>query len=302
MTTRTIETFGQKVALEAIRPDLATLVPLTVKDGFACLRGDVVGLITASGLARPRPRSAVGATAFAANSTLGSVTEDDGRKFKAGDVLKATDAVIQVETATVVGTIGGSGAGNATVVVTSALMIMSPKTFSVAVANNDTAAQVAAKIRTALANDAAINEYYHVSGAAAAIILTARTAAANDATLNVSVDNGTCTGLTAAPTSANTTLGRAAGTTIGTVLSVSVDAITLTGNAAIALVEGEAVHVADGSQTAAAIVQDATDGSGDSPVACFIGGMLAEAELTGLDSTAKTELGGVSVAGGIFKF
>ena len=37
--------------------------------------------------------------------------------------------------------------------------------------------------------------------------LTALTAAANDGTLNIAIANGTCAGLTAAPTSANTTAG-----------------------------------------------------------------------------------------------
>jgi hypothetical protein len=119
--------------------------------------------------------------------------------------------VAQVETATVVGTIGVAGAGNATVIVTAAGMTGSPKTVSVAVANNDTAAQVAGKIRTALAADANVGHattgFFTVSGANENVVLTARTAAANDGTLNISIDNGTCTGLTAAPTSANTTAG-----------------------------------------------------------------------------------------------
>ena len=113
----------------------------------------------------------------------------------------------QVETATVVGTIGASGAGNATVIVTSVRMSGSPKTISVAVSNNDTASLVASAIRTALAFDADVSATFLVSGATDKVILTEHVSASNDTTLNISIDNGTCTGLTAAPTSANTTAG-----------------------------------------------------------------------------------------------
>ena len=46
-----------------------------------------------------------------------------------------------------------------------------------------------------------------VGGYGTVVELTALTAAANDATLNIAIANGTCAGLTAAPTSANTTAG-----------------------------------------------------------------------------------------------
>jgi phage tail sheath protein FI len=113
----------------------------------------------------------------------------------------------QMITATVVGTIGASGAGNATVIVTSAGMSGSPITLSVAVANNDSASQVATKIRAALNGNATIAARFTIGGTGANITLTRVVAAANDGTLNVSIDNGTCTGLTAAPTSTNTTPG-----------------------------------------------------------------------------------------------
>lgn len=113
----------------------------------------------------------------------------------------------QVETATVVGSITSSGAGNATVIVTAAGMTGSPKTVSVAVANNDTATQVATKIRAALVNDTNVSAFFDISGTGSHIVLTRKVAAANDATMNVSIANGTCTGLTAAPTSSNTTMG-----------------------------------------------------------------------------------------------
>jgi len=113
--------------------------------------------------------------------------------------------VAQVETATVVGTVTTSG--NATVIVTAAGMTGSPKTKSVAVLENDTASDVAGKIRTALGLDADVIARFAVSGATDKVILTRLAPAANDATLNVSIDNGTCAGLTTAATSANTTAG-----------------------------------------------------------------------------------------------
>ncbi len=111
----------------------------------------------------------------------------------------------QVETATVVGTITGSG--NATVVVTAVRMSNSPKTFSVAVTNGDSASVVASAIRSALAFDANVSAVYLVGGTGANITLTEHLNATNDSTLNISIANGTCTGLTAAPTSTNTTAG-----------------------------------------------------------------------------------------------
>jgi hypothetical protein len=130
----------------------------------------------------------------------------------------------QVETATVVGTIEAAGAGNATVIVTAAGMTGSPKTFNVAVANDDTASQVATKIRAALAADAAVTALFAVSGSGANVILTKLLPAANDATLNISIDDGTSAGLTAAPTSANTTAGVAPTSTWPTTPTIIRDA------------------------------------------------------------------------------
>jgi hypothetical protein len=129
-----------------------------------------------------------------------------------------TAGVAQVETATAAGTITASG--NATVVVTAAGMTGSPKTISVAVLNGDTAAVWAGKVRTALAADSAVSALFTVSGTSTAIVLTRKPTAtyavgsvsvplyaANDSTLNISLDNGTCTGITTAASSANTTSG-----------------------------------------------------------------------------------------------
>ena len=125
------------------------------------------------------------------------------------DTLTATPngaGVNQVETATAAGTITASG--NATVVVTGDDITGSPLTVSVAVLNTDTAATWAGKVRSALGAVTAITSRYTVGGATTAISLTRIVKRYNDSTLNISLANGTCTGITAAPTSANTTPGK----------------------------------------------------------------------------------------------
>lgn len=117
--------------------------------------------------------------------------------------------VAQVETATAAGAITGSG--NATVVVTAAGMSGSPITLSVAVLNGDAVATWAEKVRAAMRADSRITALFVVGGSGASITLTRIAKAANDATLNISLDNGTCTGITTAATSANTTAGVAQG-------------------------------------------------------------------------------------------
>lgn len=111
----------------------------------------------------------------------------------------------QVETATAVGTITGDG--DATVIVTAAGMTGTPKAISVAVLSGDLAADWAAKVRAALAADSAVAALFTVGGTGASIVLTRKTPAANDTSLNISLDNGTCTGITTAGTSANTIAG-----------------------------------------------------------------------------------------------
>lgn len=123
-----------------------------------------------------------------------------------------TVGVVQIETATIVGTIDVAGAGDIDVTVTAAGMNNSPKTIQVAVANNDTAAQVAAKVIAELDADADVSAFFSVGGTGDDVVLTALTAAANDATMNIAYDNGTATGLTPDATSTNTQAGVAPGT------------------------------------------------------------------------------------------
>lgn len=113
----------------------------------------------------------------------------------------------QVETATVTEAVPGTlTAGNATVIVTALGMTSSPKTISVALATNDTEAVVAGKIRAALAANADVSAFFDVLGSGTSVVLTAKVYAANDTTMNISIADGTCVGLIAAPTSVNTAL------------------------------------------------------------------------------------------------
>ena len=125
-----------------------------------------------------------------------------------GAVTGSDPGVLQVETATVIADAGATTAGDATVIVTAANLAGSPLTVSVPLLLTDnTASLVATKIRAALTANAAIASIFTVGGTGADITLTAKIAIANDPTLNISIANGTCAGITAAPTSTSTTAG-----------------------------------------------------------------------------------------------
>lgn len=188
---------AQDVATAITNPDVPRTV--TVKGNVSGITGNVV--ITGTD---------IGDNAITDTIALNGTVEVEGVKaFKTVTNIHFPAQVhtptAQVETATAAGTITGSG--NATVIVTADGMTGSPKTFDVAVANNDTAAQWAAKVRAVLGADADVLALFTVGGSSATIVLTRKTPAANDATLNISLDNGTCTGITTAASSANTTAG-----------------------------------------------------------------------------------------------
>lgn len=201
-----------------------------------------------------------------------------------------TAAVAQVETATAAGTI--TLAGNATVVVTGAALENSPKTFSVAVALNDTAADWAGKVRAALSADENIADAYTVGGASTAISLTAINAVANDATLNISIDNGTCTGITTAATSANTTAGVASGA--GNVL-VTVTGAGITGSP---LAVNVAVAAGDTAATWAGKVRSALGAVTAITDLYTVGGASASITLTRITPAANDATLNIALANG----
>jgi hypothetical protein len=126
-----------------------------------------------------------------------------------------TAGTCQVETATV--TLDGTAittSGNATVIVTGALVVgaPTPATVSVPVVAGDTDAMVARKIREKLALTSAVSTHYIVGGTGTAVSLTRKnTVAGVDATMNIAIADGTgegaCDGITPADTSADTTAG-----------------------------------------------------------------------------------------------
>lgn len=125
-----------------------------------------------------------------------------------GAVTGTVAGTNQVETATIVAAAGATTAGNLNVTVTSALVTGSPLLVPVALLlADDTAGKVATKVRAALTATAAIVTHYTVGGTGANYTLTAIEKAANDSSLNLAHANGTSAGITAAPTSTDTTAG-----------------------------------------------------------------------------------------------
>lgn len=247
---------AQNVTSAITNPDVPRTV--TVKGNVSGITGNVVitgtninNVVITDTIALNGTAEVEGVKAFKTVTNIALPARSHAPVYQVETATVAAAGTKQVETATVVGTVTGSG--NAAVIVTAAGMTGSPKTINVAVLILDNASAVGGKIRTALGLDADVTALYDVSGAGADVILTRKTFAANDATLNISIDNGTCTGLTAAPTSANTTAGVAVNT-VGTSgnAAVVVTAAGMTGSPitlSVAVLAGDTV-----SQVAAKII------------------------------------------------
>ncbi len=124
------------------------------------------------------------------------------------DTTAGVAAVKQQENINIAGTVGTSG--NATVVVTANGMANSPINLSVPVTSGDSATTVANKVNAALNQNSDITNFFTISAANGSYVrLTVKTAAANDPTLNISIANGTCTGLTTISTSTTDASGNA---------------------------------------------------------------------------------------------
>ena len=156
--------------------------------------------------------NATTAGTVAPGSPLGTLTASGNFTFTSGaSFAPAILGVQQVETATPTAKTATAD-GMVAVTVTGAGIAGSPLTITVPILNLDTGVAWAAKVRSALAATPAISALYNVGGNPATrdITLTRLTAEANDASLNIAVANGTPSpGITATPTSANTTAGAA---------------------------------------------------------------------------------------------
>lgn len=171
----------------------------------------------------------------------------------------------QVETATVSGTITGDG--NVAVIITDNILGGSPLTTNVDVVTGDTADTVATKIVAGLKAVGAITTVFDVYGSGASVVLRRKLAAANDDDLNIDINNGTCTGLDDAPTSANTTAGIAAVEVAGvTNISgppLSVDAEDVTSHDQVTAWEEQVATVIRSGEVSLDIVYDPADDTHD---------------------------------------
>jgi hypothetical protein len=185
MPSKVIETWPERVQLEALAGHPSASVGATAKSGFIIKQGDVVGEIASGGKFRRRSRTNAAGGGFDSASDTGEV--DDASVFKAADVLKDED-----------------------------------------------------------------------------------------------------------------------GQTIGTVLSIDTEAdpntVKLTGNAAHDVASGKGVLAQDGSAVSQGVSDNETDGTEDTAIAVIVSGKLKGSLLRGLDASAKAELAGASLAGGVFKF
>lgn len=182
------------------------LVPVLLSDSASTVAGEIRRVLT--GTSEVRELFTVSGTgADVVLTTTVPATNDATLNINIGNGTAAGLTPDATSDNTTAGVAAITTAGNVTVIVTAAGMTGSPKTLNVAVALDDTSSQVAGKIRTSLRADVDVSALYLTSGSGSLVILTKKVNAANDATLNVSIDNGTSVGLTAALTSANTTAG-----------------------------------------------------------------------------------------------
>lgn len=180
-------------------------------------------------------------TSSAGEATIASTTLsiENGKAVVTvtGDEAAWLGGTAQVETITA--TAGASSAGNVTMTITAAGMSNSPKAVTIALTtDDDTAAEVAAKVRAALEADEDVNAFFTVGGTGAAVVITAKTPAANDATMAFGyVDTGSTSATFGSST--NTTAGVAKETATLTVAEMSIMGYTLASKTGVVTIEAE---------------------------------------------------------------
>jgi hypothetical protein len=178
-----------------------------------------------------------------------------------GAITGTVAGTAQVETATIVAAAGATTAGNLNVTVTSALVAGSPLTIPVALTlADDTAAKVATKVRATLSATPAITDHYTVgvTGADYSLTTNAVNNAPNDSTLNLAHANDTSAGITAAPTSTNTTAG------VGTTRAYKIngtawDATDFEGVALPAMTKLHSILIRSASTSGSVAIDDGTN-------------------------------------------
>jgi len=118
----------------------------------------------------------------------------NGSGLEVGDFVTSLFVGPQVETA-ICTTGAPTDPGTITVTVTAANMPNSPVAVALEVVKEDTAAEVAEKVRIALAADSDVGAFFTVSGTGANVILSTVTPAAVDATLAIVVVDTDTTGV-----------------------------------------------------------------------------------------------------------
>lgn len=199
--------------------------------------------------------------------------------------------VAQVETATVVAAAGATSSGNCIVTVTGSTLTGSPLAVTIPLTTSaNTATLVASALAAGLNANTAIAAKYSVTSSGADIILTVKADAngnylADDGTLNIAIPSGL--GITAAPTSADTTAGVvSSGVQVLDGDGKDFEGVTLPSMARIYALE---INVTSGSATA-------TNGTQVLPLPCkiwntsgFTGSMLT-ADLVITATSAGTNL------------
>jgi len=167
--------------------------------------------IGASQTAVQFPTADIGyAIGFEIVASAGTVTLDLQSGVATGSAAYVAGTA-QVETATVVAASGATSGGNCDLIFTSTATTGSPLTVSVALTTaSNTATLVAAALAAGLAANTAIAAVWTVTSSGANIVITRKSDAngykyANETNTNLLIPAGL--GITAAPTSANTTAG-----------------------------------------------------------------------------------------------
>lgn len=171
----------------------------------------------------------VGSDAASANQFLasGDITEGTVGFYPASNAVKKyrltadtdiyvkytqTGEAAQVETQTIVITSPGTN-GAGTIALTFVSALTGTLSLAPSILANTTTSAIAIIVAAALNANATFAANFIATVSTANVIVTALVAAANDLTLNLAYTNGTCTGLTADTTSADTTPGVAYATT-----------------------------------------------------------------------------------------
>jgi len=143
-------------------------------------------------------------------SQVARVLDSNGRVYclrpEAGTPVHYVAGTAQVDTATVTAASGATSNGNLVVTVAAAGMAGSPLAINVPLTTAaNTAALVAAQVRSVLGATMSVTAMFTVGGTGATATLTRSTPTANDTTLNIGIAAGL--GVSAAASSANTTAG-----------------------------------------------------------------------------------------------